>query len=419
MKNKLIVLSQILFIVICFFILSSNTVFSVADPKCYVLKVDGTIDYGYADFIDRLLDNPPIDVDRLIIILNTNGGYLEATEKIVDELLNSYIHTTVFIPRGGRAFSAGAYISFAAEELIMSPTATIGSAEPRTMTGESDPKIRNAMEVWIRAIAKARGRNDTIATLMVVENLDITGEEAYRYNVANKLLNDINEVLDYYGYSPNDVIYVDKDLRSIILSIITDPMIVGLLIDLAAILIIIEITHPTYIGAMAAALLIILALVGLGLLGVNIAALILLFIGATAIILEIKTAHGGLAAGGAILTIIGILLMYQREYFLWSWDLTSLLIGFSAVLIVGVTLIGFYLHKIREVIMKREKIHDIKRLVGKVGIVKTAIEPRKKGVVLVESDLWTAEADEYIPEGSRVVVESIDGLIIKVKKLEK
>jgi len=417
-RNKIALATpQLIFICLFLVLLSVSEIHASENIKCYVIKVDGTVDMGYADIIERILSNPPENLERVIIILNTNGGYLVATEKIVDCFINSIVPVTVFIPKGGRAFSAGAYIALAADELIMSPASTIGSAEPRTMIGESDPKVTNAMAKWIKAIAEDRGRNSTIAELMVIKNLDLTGGEAYKYGIANKLMDSINEVLEYYGYDSDEIKEVNKDFRAVFISIITDPIIVGLLIDLAAIIIVIEIMHPTYIGGLVAVLIIIFALVGLGLLGVNAAALILLLIGAISIILEVKYAHGGLGVGGAILTLIGILLIYQHEYFLWSWDLKTMLIGFSAIIITVAGLTGVYLHKIREVLMKKEKLHDISRLIGKVGVAKTEIKPGERGVVLVESDLWTAESDEYIPVGSKIEVLSINGLVVKVRKI--
>lgn len=392
--------------------------FSYDNYKCVVVNLEGTVDMGYADLIERILSEPSSWIERVIIILNTDGGYLLATERIVDSLIDSVIPVTVYVPKGGRAFSAGAYIAIASHELIMASSAVIGSAEPRTLTGAKDPKVINAMEKWIEAIANERGRNATAAKLMVTENLNLNGEEAVKYNIADHLANSYESLLSIYNYTLFDVEERGKDVRSSIISIITDPLIVGLLIDIAAILILIEILHPTYIGGIAAAAALFMSLYGIGMIGVNALALILLTLGALAIILETKFGHGGLAVSGAILTILGILLIYQREYFIWTGEFRGLLAGGAAVILAIAGIFALYLHKIREVLLKKEKMHELSKLIGMEGIVKKKIAPNSPGVVWVASDLWTAVADEEIEEGQKVIVKSIRGLTLKVEKID-
>lgn len=337
----------------------------------------------------------------------------------MDSIFASTVPVTVYIPPGGRAFSAGAYIALASHELIMASSSVIGSAEPRTITGDRDPKVTNAMEAWIRAIAAERGRNITIASKMVVENIDITGSEAVRHGIADAIANSYTELLEYYGLSPLDIEEREKDVRAALLSVVSDPFIVGLLIDLAALLFLIEILHPTFLGGIAAGAVLILALLGMGMIGINSAALILLLIGAIAILLETQYGEGELAIGGAIITLFAILLMYQKEYFIWSFNYRSMLIGGAVLLLTVMGVTGFYLHKIREVLLKKEKMHEITQLIGKTGIVRQAISPSKPGVVFVASDIWTATADVEIPKDAKVRIVSVEGLTLKVEPIEE
>jgi membrane-bound ClpP family serine protease len=172
------------------------------------------------------------------------------------------------------------------------------------------------------------------------------------------------------------------------------------------------------LGGIASGAVLILALLGMGMIGINSAALFLLLIGAMAILLEIKYGHGELAVGGAIITLFAILLMYQREYFIWSLNYRSMLLGGAVLLLTTIGVVGFYLQKIREVLMRKEKMHEITLLIGKTGIVRRHISPSKPGVVLVASDLWTATADEEIPANAKVRVISVDGLVLKVERVE-
>lgn len=63
------------------------------------------------------------------------------------------------------------------------------------------------------------------------------------------------------------------------------------------------------------------------------------------------------------------------------------------------------------------------QLVGEVGMVVIEVAPFKAGRVrfqkpLVGSDIWDCRADETLESGTRVKVESVDGNVVTVKKVE-
>lgn len=75
-------------------------------------------------------------------------------------------------------------------------------------------------------------------------------------------------------------------------------------------------------------------------------------------------------------------------------------------------------------ILKRFKSFDVTptnldRVIGKVGKVTKAIELDKYGEVKVLGNVWTAVAKEYIAEGEKVKILSIDGVKLIVQKEEK
>jgi membrane-bound serine protease (ClpP class) len=55
-------------------------------------------------------------------------------------------------------------------------------------------------------------------------------------------------------------------------------------------------------------------------------------------------------------------------------------------------------------------------MLGETGLVKQVLNPQ--GLVLVHGELWDAEADTQIGEGERVQVDLVEGLKIKVSKVE-
>jgi len=379
--------------------------------------MDGTIDTGMVDILKRAIDSITSNTKAMIIILNTNGGYLEATEDIVDHILKSPVKTIVYIPVGGRAFSAGAYISMASERLVMASGSVIGSAEPRYIGGvETDPKVVNAMAKWMESLAKYRHRNETAAMKMVTQNLDLTVEEAIKYHLADYEADNLDELIQKEGLSGASIIEYKMDARSKFLSIVSDPFIVSTLFFLASILILIEVTHPTYIGGLAAGASLLLALLGAGMIGASTTAAISLILGIIAVLLEAKLGHGGSATAGSILIILAIILLYQREYFIWTFNYTALFIGGIVLIAFIGSIVGFYLRKIREVLKRKKSMLDLSQLIGKRGIAKTDISPSKPGIVHVLSDYWTAYSNEEIKEGESIIVVRVEGLKVYVKK---
>jgi membrane-bound serine protease (ClpP class) len=66
--------------------------------------------------------------------------------------------------------------------------------------------------------------------------------------------------------------------------------------------------------------------------------------------------------------------------------------------------------------MKRRRETGLEGIVGEIGMAKTDIDDRQ-GKVFVHGEWWNAVADEPIPSGSRVRVETVENLILKVKKI--
>jgi len=67
-----------------------------------VLKVDGTIVPVIADYIDRGITSAEAKENAICIIeLNTPGGLLDTTEKIVQRILNAKVPVIVYVAPHG------------------------------------------------------------------------------------------------------------------------------------------------------------------------------------------------------------------------------------------------------------------------------------------------------------------------------
>jgi membrane-bound serine protease (ClpP class) len=86
---------------------------------------------------------------------------------------------------------------------------------------------------------------------------------------------------------------------------------------------------------------------------------------------------------------------------------------------VGIATGGFFWVAARKAIEAGEArpTHDLEGLVGRTGEAKSLIH--KEGSVQVAGELWSAESDEPIAEGTRVQVIGREGFVLKVEKVKQ
>ena len=99
-----------------------------------------------------------MEMDMILIHLNTYGGTLEAADSIRTSILQSGIPVFVFIDNN--AASAGALISIACDSIYMRPGANIGAATVVDQSGAPLPdKYQSYMRSMMRSTAEAKGRD--------------------------------------------------------------------------------------------------------------------------------------------------------------------------------------------------------------------------------------------------------------------
>jgi membrane-bound serine protease (ClpP class) len=395
--------------------------FAGAEPTglVYLLSIEQNIDRGAADLITRVLDEASgARAQAVIIRINTNGGLLLSTEEIVDRITRSQIPVVVYVhPSGARAWSAGSYIAMAAHRIVMAEGTSIGAATPVP----SEPKVVEATSSWMESLAKLRNRNYTAAKEMVTRGRAYDAREAIRLGVADLLAKDLQDALGQLGLNKPTIREYKPDLRSSLLSLLSDPVIVSLLFEVAFLLILADIYSPTIIETVLGIGLLVLALYGLYIIGLEPLVAALLILGAAAIIAELKAGHGALALAGSIFIVLAALILVQRQPFLPSLPPLGLKLTVSnytiaALVIIASSIFGLYIRKVREVLRRKASPLDTGRLLGMKGQAKTPISPGKPGVVLVAADTWTAYSDEEIQAGDRVTVRRVEGLKLYVSK---
>ncbi|MBQ7267228.1 MAG: ATP-dependent Clp protease proteolytic subunit, partial [Synergistaceae bacterium] len=175
-----------------------------ADAKSTVTlaELSGTVGVQMEEFVKETIEKSQSNGDALLIFqLDTPGGLVEAMRGIVQSILASKVPVAVWIPPGGRAASAGAFIVQAAHVAAMSPGTNIGAAHPVTGGGDNIPegdmnkKVMNDLKAQMRSVVQLRGRNVDTAEQMIEESISLTATEALKEKVIDIIASDINALI--------------------------------------------------------------------------------------------------------------------------------------------------------------------------------------------------------------------------------
>lgn len=217
-----------------------------ADPaagQVYIVPIQGTIEPGISAFLERSLDEA-VEAGAAYVVLdiNTPGGRLDTVLQMRDMILDSPVPVVAWVNR--EAFSAGALITIASDEIWMAPGAVFGAATPVLGgTGETaDEKTVSAVRSTFRATAEETGRDPLIAEAMVdpavvVEGLDsattlltLSTDQALAWDYADGVAADIPEVLTALGVPDATVTEMELSPIEQFVRWITDPVFASLLI---------------------------------------------------------------------------------------------------------------------------------------------------------------------------------------------
>ncbi len=267
----------------------------------------------------------------MIVTLNTPGGSLDATQRIVSALLEAPLPTIVWVaPSGGRAASAGTFITLAAHLAYMAPGTNIGAASPvgaggEELTGTIGDKVKNDAIANIRSIAEARHRDVDWAVSTVDKAVSSTATEAVAVGAVDGIATSIDDVLrqadgrivevrsqpvtvDLAGATVTDLAM--NPFQSII-HLLSDPNIAFILLTLGFYGLLFELQSPNFVTGILGAIALILAFIGFGSLPLNVAGLILIGLAVLLFVLETTvTSHGLLIVGGLVCFVLGAFTLY-------------------------------------------------------------------------------------------------------------
>lgn len=402
-----------------------------------VLTVEGTIVPVVADYIDRGISQAEdANAGVCVIELNTPGGLLDSTDRIVSKIMNAQVPVVVYVsPVNAWAASAGTFITISGHIAAMTPGTTIGAAHPVSAGGEEIPedqmkKIVEFSAKWMETIAEKRGRNIEEARLAVTESKSFTDVDALESNLidlrAESLADLVSQINGWevtlangeevtidtteYGTTRNEMNAVEAFLQAI-----SDPNIAYILLSLATLGLIVEISNPGLIfPGVAGGISLFLAFYSLGVLDAYWGGIALILLAVGLFIAEyFTTSFGLLTAGGVIALVAGSLVLFSH----------SPGIEVSRGLIAGVTagITAFAVFVVGAIVrgQRRRKATGAEGMIGRIAIAKTPLDPT--GTVAAQGELWTATLDQgRAAPGEEVIITKVEELRLRVaKKLEQ
>lgn len=410
-------------------------IFSFSRAEIIVGNWEKPVSPVIVDYVKRLVKKAEKqNASAIILTFDTPGGLITSMREVIKIINNTPIPFIIYVfPQGARAASAGAIITISADIAAMAPLTNIGSASPVSMQGKDiqktmKKKITNDLIAFVKAIAKEKNRDEKIIIKMITNSLNLSAEEALKKKVIDLValnLNDLIKKIDGKKIKKDgkiitiktkgqNVIFVEKTFREKILNILANPSIAYLLLMIGFYGIFFEFYNPgSVIPGTIGAISLIIALYSLNMISVNWLGVLLIGLGILFFALEVITpTFGALAISGFISMLLGSIMLISPDSPYGDIPLKVIIpvAVFSAVFFLGIAYLGFRAQ------MRKTKT-GIEGLIGEKGEAITDINP--EGKILIQGEIWNAYSKEPIKKGEKVKVVKVEGLTLKVEKINQ
>src|SRR5262249_52800001 len=231
-----------------------------------VVTFQRDVDPAAVQYLSDALDTAQQDGATLLIIeIDTPGGDLDSMKEIVQKELASTIPIATYVaPSGGRAGSAGTFLTLAAPIAAMAPDTRIGAASPIDASGQDIPstlhrKLKNDLEAQIRALQVTFGRSAALAEETVEVARSFSDQEAIQGNLVNlgatsraDLLAHLNDFSGHLSDGTSFTLHtaglpitlLEPTLINQIQTVLYNPTVLFILFIVAALCIYLELAHP-------------------------------------------------------------------------------------------------------------------------------------------------------------------------------
>jgi membrane-bound serine protease (ClpP class) len=415
-------------------VISSMAPPAFATERVSLINIDGAIGPATASYISRSIEEARSqNAQCLIIQLNTPGGLLDSTQKIVQSFLGSTVPIVVYVaPTGATATSAGCFITIAASVAAMAPATTIGAAHPVSIGGAPGAgeekmdetmkqKIENFSISYIETIAGKRQRNVDWAKSAVKESASITAEKALQLKVIDLIASDISDLLQKLNgrlvdgktlkTAGAEVSEIKMSASEHVFQKLWRPEVMFILMLIAIYGIIGELTTPgAILPGVVGAIALVLALYLAAILPVNVTGLVLIALALMLFIFDVyATTHGVLTIGGIAAFLIGSLMLFNRGDPLFRLSLNYII---PATLVTA----AFFIFVIGKGLRAQGLPVKVgaETLVGKTVTALTPIDSRS-GRIFVEGEYWNAVSDTPIEKDALAEIAAVQGLTVKLQ----
>ena len=401
-------------------------------PLVMAITLNSEINPVSASFVsDSINDAEQRHANALVILMDTPGGDDTSMDDIIQDVLAAKLPVIVYVsPQGGRAASAGSFITMASDYAAMAPNTEIGAATPIDSSGQnigSDlrRKIINDATAKVRELATTHGRNADAAALMVTKGASYPANQAVSINLVERQSTNLHALLqkiDGMGTRGNkhlimhtanaQVDHLDMPFTLKLLNILIDPNLLFLLFLGGIAGLAYEVFHPGVIlpGTLGAVSLL-LALFGFSIVPINWSGAALIVLGVALLISEaFVTSHGLIAISGIVALCVGGLMLFRTPG-------SEMSVSPYVVITIAVLLGGGLAMLVTKVVAARHQpvtAVGLSTMLGHEAVVRTPLRPL--GEVYIEGALWQAQTDEGSAEvGDTVIVRDVEGLLLHVE----
>ena len=418
---------------------------SNAPRGTYLIQLDRAIDPVSQRYLINNLDQARGQYALIVIQLDTPGGLLDSTRKMVNAILESPTPTAVYVaPSGAHAASAGTFISAAANILAMAPVTEIGAAAVVGGQGEDlgetlQVKANEDAAALIRGIAEKRNRNVEALEATVFEAKAYSAEEAVEIGIADVVASNLDELLHWAegrtvetadgeitleNLTSARIVESEYTIWDRFLSALANPNLAFLFISLGGLGLIVELWNfGTFIPGTIGIVLLVLGFAGIGQLPFQWAGLILIILALALLAAEIFVAPGfgffGIA--GVIALVLGGIFLFPFPS-IDAPELPGGQIQVSRWMLAGVgaVLLAFAIWMIYELrrVSRSESYMPTgtaSTLIGTSVYVTKTLDP--EGEVYAAGEHWSAHTPDrsHIQEGQTVKITDVDGIQLIVE----
>ncbi len=380
--------------------------------KVVVLSLNGPVYPSTADYINRGI-HKAVEENAVCVVLeiNTPGGLLDPTRKMVGEIIKTPIPVISFVaPSGAHAGSAGAFIALAANIAAMSPGSNIGASHP-VLEGSVPDSVMNAKmtqdaAAFMRSIAEHRGKDTTLIMQMVTNSRSFSAEQALKNNIIDLKANNLKELLNKIEgrtvhlnsgkeitlhTATAKVEIIEMDGKQKFLTFLSNPNLMYAFLLLGLMGLFFEFSNPGgFVPGIFGVVCLLLAGYGMSVLPIDFTGLALIITGIILFVLEIKfQSYAILSISGVICLFLGSMFLIDETpsidvlYISWSVLITS-------VVVTSAFFIFLVFFGLKAQFGKRKT--GIETLIGLRGIAMEELSP--EGRVRVNGEFWNAIASE-------------------------